>query len=52
MPTNIEIDNDLMEEAMKASGLATKRETVKAGSRPLVWLKRQERIPSYRSKLR
>jgi Arc/MetJ family transcription regulator len=36
--TNIEIDDDLMDQAMKASGLATKRETVAAGLRLLVQL--------------
>ena len=51
MRTNIEIDDDLMDEAMKASGLATKRETVEAGLRLLVQLKRQQRIRSYRGKL-
>jgi Arc/MetJ family transcription regulator len=49
--TNIEIDDDLMDQAMKASGLATKRETVEAGLRLLVQLKRQQRIRSYRGKL-
>ena len=51
MRTNIEIDDDLMNQAMKASGLATKRETVEAGLRLLVELKRQQRIRSYRGKL-
>jgi Arc/MetJ family transcription regulator len=51
MRTNIEIDDDLMDEAMKVSGLATKRETVEAGLRLLVQLKRQQRIRSYRGKL-
>ena len=46
------IDDDLMDEAMKASALATKRETVEAGLRLLVQLKWQRRIRSYRGKLR
>jgi len=50
--TNIDIDDDLMDQAMKASGLATKRETVEAGLRLLVQLKRQQGIRSYRGKLR
>jgi len=50
--TNIEIDDDLMDEAIKASGLATKRETVEAGLRLLVQLKRQREIRGYRGKLR
>jgi Arc/MetJ family transcription regulator len=49
--TNIEIDDDLMDQAMKASGLATKRETVEAGLRLLVQLKRQQGIRRYRGKL-
>jgi len=49
--TNIEIDDQLMDQAMKASGLATKRETVEAGLRLLVQLKRQQGIRSYRGKL-
>ena len=52
MRTNIEIDDDLMDQAMKASGLATKRETVEAGLRLLVQLKRQRGIRTYRGKLR
>ena len=52
MRTNIEIDDDLMSEAMKTSGLATKRETVEAGLRLLVQLKRQQRAHRYRGKLR
>lgn len=52
MRTNIDIDDDLMVEAMKASGLATKRETVEAGLLLLVKLKRQQRIRNYRGKLR
>ena len=52
MRTNVEIDDDLMDEAMKLSGLTTKRETVEAGLRVLVQLKRQQNIRSYRGKLR
>ena len=52
MRTNIDIDDDLMQEAMKVSGLTTKRKTVEAGLRLLVQIKRQQRIRSYRGKLR
>jgi len=52
MRTNIDIDDELMDEAMKVSGLRTKRETVEAGLRLLVQLKRQRRIRAYRGKLR
>jgi Arc/MetJ family transcription regulator len=41
MRTNIEIDDKLMAEAMAASGLPTKRETVEAGLRLLARRKRQ-----------
>jgi Arc/MetJ family transcription regulator len=52
MRTNIDIDDELMAQAMQASGLATKRETVEAGLRLLVKLKAQQRIKRYRGKLR
>ena len=52
MRTNIEIDDDLMDEALKVSGLATKREVVEAGLRLLVQIKQQQRIRRYRGKLR
>lgn len=41
MRTNIEIDDALMAEAMAASGLKTKRETVEAALRLLARRKRQ-----------
>ncbi len=52
MRTNIVIDDELMREALESSGLKTKRETVEAGLKLLVHLKRQERIRSARGKLR
>ena len=52
MRTNIDIDDDLMDAAMKASGLKTKRETVEAGLRLIVELNRQRGIRAYRGKLR
>ncbi len=52
MRTNIEIDDDLMDEALKVSGLATKREAVEAGLRLLVQIKRQQHIRRFRGKLR
>lgn len=42
MRTNIEIDDGLLSEAMKAAGLSTKRATVEEGLRLLVRLRRQE----------
>lgn len=41
MRTNIEIDDRLMADAMAASGLTTKRETVEEALRVLVRLRRQ-----------
>lgn len=51
MRTNIVIDDALMDAAMKASGAATKRETVELGLRALVRLRRQSGIRAYRGKL-
>jgi Arc/MetJ family transcription regulator len=44
MRTNIEIDDKLMKQAMKATGAKTKRETVEASLRKVVQLKAQTRI--------
>lgn len=52
MRTNIEIDQALMEAAMKASGNKTKKETVEAGLRLLVALEQQASIKSFRGKLK
>ena len=51
MRTNIDINDELLSEAMKATGAATKREVVEMGLASLVRLKRQERIRKYRGKL-
>jgi Arc/MetJ family transcription regulator len=42
MRTNIEIDDELLASAMKATGLPTKRATVEQGLRLLVRLRRQK----------
>jgi len=52
MRTNIVIDDDLMKQAMRASGAATKREAVESALRLLVGLKRQERFRLLRGKLK
>jgi Arc/MetJ family transcription regulator len=52
MRTNIVIDDELMKQAMRASGAATKREAVETALRLLVGLKRQERIRRLRGKLK
>lgn len=52
MRTNIEIDDKLMEEAMKASGLSTKKATVEEGLRLILRLKKQKRIKEFRGKMK
>ena len=51
MRTNIEIDDKLMRDAIKASGLRTKKETVELALQTLLRLKKQEKIKNYRGKL-
>ena len=51
MRTNIEIDDKLMEEARRASGLQTKRATVEEALRLLVQTRLQERIRTLRGEL-
>ena len=52
MRTNIVIDDELMKQVLKLTGLKTKREAVEAGLKTLLRLKRQEQIRDYRGKLR
>jgi Arc/MetJ family transcription regulator len=51
MRTNIVIDDKLMRDALRATGLKTKREAVEEGLRTLLRLKRQEQIRRFRGKL-
>jgi Arc/MetJ family transcription regulator len=51
MRTNIDIDDALMAEAMRASGAKTKREAVEIALRKLVQLDRQSEILKFRGKL-
>jgi Arc/MetJ family transcription regulator len=44
MRTNIEIDNKLMAEARKVSGLGTKKQTVEQALRLMVRLRRQQEV--------
>jgi Arc/MetJ family transcription regulator len=44
MRTNIEIDDELLAHALRATGLKTKRAVVEAGLRMLLQLKGQEEI--------
>jgi Arc/MetJ family transcription regulator len=49
--TNIVIDDKLMREALRATGLKTKREAVELGLRTLLRLNRQMEIRRFRGKL-
>ena len=51
MRTNIEIDDDLMREAMHATGLRTKRAAVEKGLRMLVQVHSQAGIRALRGKI-
>jgi Arc/MetJ family transcription regulator len=42
--TNIEIDDEIMRDALRASGLKTKRAAVEAGLKALIRLNRQKKI--------
>jgi Arc/MetJ family transcription regulator len=44
MRTNIEIDDTLMAEAQKASGRATKKQTVEQALRLMIRLRRQQEV--------
>ena len=51
MRTNIVIDDKLMRDTLRATGLKTKREAVEQGLRSLLRLKRQAEIRKLRGKL-
>jgi Arc/MetJ family transcription regulator len=51
MRTNIVIDDGLMRDALKATGLKTKKEAVELGLKTLVKLSRQSAIKNFRGKL-
>lgn len=52
MRTNIIIDDELMNEALRSTGLKTKREVVELGLKTLVRLKKQEQIKAFKGKLK
>jgi Arc/MetJ family transcription regulator len=52
MRTNIVIDDELMEDVLKITGLKTKREAVEMGLKKLLELKRQEQIKAFKGKLK
>jgi Arc/MetJ family transcription regulator len=51
MRTNIVIDDQLMKDALRTTGLKTKREVVELGLRALVRLTKQTEIEKLRGKL-
>lgn len=51
MRTNIVIDDKLMQEALRATGLKTKKEAVDLALRTLLRLQRQRQIRNLRGKL-
>ncbi|OIP97597.1 MAG: DUF2191 domain-containing protein [Syntrophobacteraceae bacterium CG2_30_61_12] len=51
MRTNIEIDDKLMNDALKATGLRTKKEALELGLKTLIRLNKQEKIRRFRGKL-
>jgi Arc/MetJ family transcription regulator len=52
MRTNIVIDDKLMRDALRATGLKTKREAVEQGLRTLLRLSKQAQIRRLRGKLK
>lgn len=51
MRTNIVIDDELMRETLRATGLKTKREAVELGLRTLLRLRKQAEIRQLRGKI-
>lgn len=51
MRTNIVIDDELMADAMRATGARSKREAVELGLKTLLRLRQQQDIRRYRGKL-
>ncbi len=51
MRTNIVIDDALMQDVLKATGLKTQREAVELGLKTLLRLKKQEQIKAFRGNL-
>ena len=51
MRTNIEIDDKLMNDTLRATGLKTKREAVELGLRTVLLLRQQEKIRQLRGKV-
>lgn len=51
MRTNVVIDDELIQTALKVSGLRTRKAAIEAGLKLLVEMKQQERIKGFRGKL-
>ena len=51
MRTYIDIDDQLMADALQATGLTTQKAAVELGLRTLIQLKREEGIKRYRGRL-
>lgn len=52
MRTNIIIDDTLMADVLKATGVKSKREAVELGLKALLMLKQQEAIKAFKGKLK
>jgi Arc/MetJ family transcription regulator len=52
MRTNIIIDDSLMADVLKATGVKTKREAVELGLKTLLMLKQQENIKAFKGTLK
>ena len=52
MRTNIEIDDRLMNDVLKATGLKTKKDVVELGLKTLIRLRKQEGIKDFRGRLK
>lgn len=52
MRTNIVIDDELMNDAIRLTGVKTKREAVELALKSLIKLKNQENLKKFRGKLK
>lgn len=52
MRTNIVIDDELMNDAIRLTGVRTKREAVELALNSLIKIKKQENIRNFRGKLK
>ncbi len=52
MRTNVVIDDNLMNGALKASGLKTKKDAIEAGLKLLLKFKQLSKVKKYRGKLK